>query len=73
MELFKFITYWANENPGKAVGAFLGFLLGLLILTMGLLGTVLIILLVILGVILGKISDDNVPFIEEIKNFFRRK
>jgi len=73
MELIKILAAWIEKNPGKAVGAFIGFFVGILFLTAGVLGTVLIILLIFLGLLIGKINDDNVQLLREFKNFFKKK
>ena len=73
MNFFKFISDWINDNPGKAVGAFLGFLFGIFILTLGFLKTFIIILLVIVGLLIGKLKDDNLSIGELFSNPFKRR
>ncbi|MFC1670013.1 DUF2273 domain-containing protein [Spirochaetota bacterium] len=72
MDFFKFIMDWINENPGKAVGAIIGFLLGIFILTLGILKTIIIIIFIIIGFVIGKSRDDNVSIIDEITGIFKK-
>lgn len=72
MNLFRFLSEWINDNPGKTVGAFIGFLAGMFILTLGPLKTFIIILFIIIGVLVGKTLDDDIPVFEQIKGIFRR-
>ena len=73
MNFFSAITGWISDNPGKAVGAFLGFLLGVLIMTLGFWATFFIVILVAIGIIVGKMKDDNIPIIDGLRDIFRRK
>jgi len=59
MNFFTNIANWANEHPGRSIGAFLGFLIGLLILMFGLLNTCFVIILALIGFLAGKIKDDG--------------
>jgi len=72
MDFFTFIKEWINGNPGKAIGAILGFVIGILLLTFGVVQTLLIILLVIIGVIIGKFKDDKISIIDQVKSLFKR-
>ncbi len=73
MNFFSFITGWISENPGKAVGAFLGFVVGVLIMTLGFWATFFIAILIVIGVVIGKMKDDNIPVVETLRDMFRRK
>jgi len=59
MNFLTSISNWANEHPGQAIGAFLGFLIGLLILVFGLLKTCLVVILALIGFLIGKIKDEG--------------
>ncbi len=73
MEFFKYIGDLINNNPGKALGSFLGLLFGIMIFTMGPGKTFVIIILIFIGYIIGKSRDDNVSIIDVITNLFRKK
>ena len=73
MDFFHYIANFLNENPGKTVGALVGFLFGILILTYGFGKTLIILMFIILGVLIGKILDDKISVVDEIKNIFKRK
>jgi uncharacterized membrane protein len=60
MPLTSYITQWINENPGKTVGAVIGFILGLLVLAVGPVKTLIVIILSAIGVVVGKIFDENI-------------
>lgn len=64
---------FANDNPGKTVGAVAGFILGILILTFGVLKTFVVLLFIILGIIIGKMADDRISLVDEIRRIFRRR
>lgn len=73
MDFFKYIGDLINNNPGKALGSFLGFLFGILIFTIGFVKTFLIVFLIFIGFLIGKSRDDNVSIIDVISNIFRKK
>lgn len=73
MSFFNYLGDWINNNPGKALGAFLGFVLGILIFTIGFIKTLLIVLLVAVGYIIGKTRDDGVSLVDSVKGLFRRR
>ncbi|MCU0847800.1 MAG: DUF2273 domain-containing protein [Spirochaetes bacterium] len=73
MGLFGFISDWIRENPGKAVGAFIGFLFGILVFTIGIIKTLLITVFVLIGYVIGKSRDENISILEKIQDLFRRK
>ena len=73
MSLSRYLLEFANENPGKTVGAVTGFILGILILTFGFLKTIVVILFIILGIIIGKMVDDRISIVDEIRRIFRRR
>ena len=64
------IANWANEHPGQAIGAFLGFLIGLLILTFGFLKTCLVVILALIGFLIGKMKDEGLS--GGFKGIFKR-
>ena len=70
MNFFTNIVNWANEHPGQAIGAFLGFLIGLLILMFGLLKTCLVVILALIGFFIGKIKDEGLG--GGFKDIFKR-
>ena len=72
MSFIDFITDWTKDNPGKAVGAIIGFILGILLFTLGILKTLLVIVLVAIGFFIGKTRDDNISIIDQITGLFRR-
>jgi uncharacterized membrane protein len=72
MSLIDFITDWTKDNPGKAVGAIIGFVLGILLFTLGIVKTLLVIVLVAIGFFIGKTRDDNISIIDQITGLFRR-
>ena len=73
MNFFKYISEWINENPGKAVGAFLGFVFGIFIFTLGFLKTFIIALLIVVGLLIGKLKDDKITIGELIKGPFKKR
>ncbi len=73
MSFFNYLGDWINNNPGKALGAFLGFVLGILIFTIGFIKTLLIVLLVAVGYIIGKTRDDGVSLVDSVMGLFRRR
>ena len=72
MSLSRYLLEFANENPGKAVGAVIGLILGILVLTFGVAKTFVILLFILLGFIIGKMVDDKVSVIDEIRRIFSR-
>lgn len=72
MEFFDYIGQWIKENPGKTVGAVVGFIVGILLFTLGWWKTLIIIVLVFIGFVIGKSRDDNVSIIDQITSLFRR-
>ncbi len=72
MDFFEQIASWIKENPGKTVGAALGFVLGILLFTIGWWKTLIILILVLIGFIIGKSRDENISVIDLISSFFRR-
>jgi uncharacterized membrane protein len=72
MDFFEQIALWIKENPGKTVGAAIGFVLGVLLFTIGWWKTLIILILVLIGFIIGKSRDENIPVIDLISSFFRR-
>ncbi len=73
MNVLHFISDWINQNPGKAVGAFVGFFLGILLLTIGFIKTIIIILLILVGYVIGKSSDENKSLLDIITGLFKRR
>ena len=73
MSFFNNLSDWANERPGQALGAFLGFVIGLLILIFGPMKTVLVIILAAVGFIIGRLKDEQVSIIDELKGILNRK
>ncbi len=73
MAIFDNFSAWFNSNPGKVLGAAMGFLLGLLIFTLGIIKTLIIALLVLVGFFIGKSRDDGMSIIDEITGLFRRR
>ncbi len=73
MAFFDNFGTWFNSNPGKVLGAVIGFLLGLLIFTLGIIKTLIIAVLVLVGFFIGKSRDDGISIIDEITGLFRRK
>jgi uncharacterized membrane protein len=73
MDFFEQITEWVRLNPGKTIGAALGFIIGILFFTIGWWKTIIIMILVGAGFIIGKSRDDDVSIIDQISGFFRRK
>ncbi|MBN1498207.1 MAG: DUF2273 domain-containing protein [Spirochaetes bacterium] len=72
MDFFEQIAEWTKANPGKTVGALIGFVTGILIFTIGPLKTIIVAFLVVIGFIIGKSRDDNVSIVDQITGFFRR-
>ncbi|HNW29353.1 MAG TPA: DUF2273 domain-containing protein [Spirochaetota bacterium] len=72
MDFFEQIALWIKENPGKTVGAAIGFVLGVLLFAIGWWKTLIILILVLIGFIIGKSRDENIPVIDLISSFFRR-
>ena len=72
MEFFEQIAEWVRNNPGKTVGAAIGFLTGILVFTLGVLKTAIVAVLVLIGFFIGKSRDDNVSIVDQITGFFRR-
>jgi uncharacterized membrane protein len=72
MEFFDQIAGWIRLNPGKTIGAGLGFIIGILLFTIGWWKTIIIMVLMFIGFIIGKSRDDDVSIIDQISGFFRR-
>ena len=72
MSFSRYLLEFANENPGKAVGAVAGLILGIAVLAFGFAKTLVIILFIFLGYVIGKMVDDKVSLIDAIKRIFRR-
>ncbi|MBN1499650.1 MAG: DUF2273 domain-containing protein [Spirochaetes bacterium] len=66
------IISWINENPGKAIGAFLGLLFGILFFTLGIMKTLLILIFTAAGYFIGKSKDSGISPIDYFKNIFKR-
>jgi len=73
MELHEKIRELIAENPGKALGALVGFIFGILVLVFGILKVFVITVFIIIGILVGKMVDDKSSVIENIMNIFRRK
>ncbi len=73
MDFLRYIGDLINNNPGKALGVFLGLLLGILLFTIGFWTTVLILALMSVGFLIGKSRDDKVPLIDTLTGLFKRK
>ena len=73
MELHEKIKEFITENPGKALGALVGFIFGILVLVFGILKVFVITVFIIIGILVGKMVDDKSSVIENIMNIFRRK
>ena len=73
MNFFKFISEWINDNPGKAVGSFLGFIFGIFIFTLGFLKTFIIVMLIIVGLLIGKLKDDKISIGELVSGPFKKR
>jgi len=73
MSFIETIIQWINENPGKSVGACIGFLLGIVIIAFGPVKAFFIVLLVVIGLLIGKIRDDGLYPSHELKRLFKRK
>ena len=73
MDFLKYIGELLNNNPGKALGSFLGFLIGILLFTIGIIKTLLIALLVFIGFLIGKSRDDNVSIPEALMSLFKNR
>lgn len=72
MEFLDQIAQWIKENPGKTVGALVGFIIGILFFTLGWWKTIIVLLLVLAGFFIGKSRDDNVSIIDQITGMFKR-
>ncbi|PKL40676.1 MAG: hypothetical protein CVV44_03470 [Spirochaetae bacterium HGW-Spirochaetae-1] len=72
MEFLSNLANWANEHPGQALGALLGFIIGILILLFGPVKTFLVIILSLTGLIIGKMLDDRISVKDEIRGLFKR-
>jgi len=72
MDFFDQIAGWIRENPGKTIGAAVGFVIGILFFTLGWWKTLIIAVLVLIGFFIGKSRDDDVSIIDQITGFFKR-
>lgn len=73
MRFLTIIADWANDHPGQAIGAFVGFLTGLLILVFGLAKTLLVAVLVFFGFLAGSLLDNNIAVMDKLKGIFKSK
>jgi uncharacterized membrane protein len=72
MDFFEQIPLWIKKNPGKTIGAAIGFVIGVLLFTIGWWKTLIVLLLAFIGFIIGKSRDENIPVVDMITSFFRR-
>lgn len=72
MNFLSAVANWANENPGKAIGAFAGLLVGLMILVFGFWRTLFVALLSFVGYLIGKNRDSSLPLTGQIKSIFKK-
>lgn len=73
MNAFERLIQWINANPGKALGAFVGFILAVLIFTIGPLITFIVLLFTAVGYFIGKLRDDGGSISDGINKFFNSK
>ena len=73
MDFYEDIKRFISENPGKFLGALLGFVLGILVIVFGVLKVFVIGFFIIVGVVVGKLIDDKSSVIERIMNIFKRR
>ena len=73
MEFHEKIIRFISENPGKSLGALLGFVIGILVLVFGVLKVFVIGFFVIIGIFAGKMIDEKPAVIERIMNIFKRR
>ncbi len=73
MDFLRYIGELINNNPGKALGIFLGLLLGVLLFTIGFWTTVLILALMFVGFLIGKSRDDKTTLADTVTGIFKRK
>lgn len=58
-EMLDRVLVWARENPGRALGATIGFLIGLSLIFLGFWKTLVITLATWLGYSIGRWTDDE--------------
>lgn len=73
MSLANFISEWINHNPGKAIGAFLGFIIGICIFSFGVAKTIFILFLVFVGYVIGKVKDEHISITDQFMKLIKRK
>ena len=73
MEFHEKITSFVSENPGKSLGALIGFVLGILVLVFGVLKVFVIGFFIIIGILAGKMIDDKSSVMDRIMNIFKRR
>ncbi len=72
MSFFDQIFSWISENPGKAIGAFLGLLFGVLFFSLGLVKTLLILIFTFTGYMIGRVKDSGESPVDYFRNIFKR-